>query len=191
MKILAFNGSPRKQGNTSTLVKKILEGAQSAGAETAEVRLHEIDFKGCVGCLGCRQNPGRCMHKDGLSPFLEAMKTCNGIVIGSPIYMYHITAQMKAFVDRNYSLYISREDGGYDTAIPPGKTYALVTSQGDPDADSFKKPIRWLAGMTGSGHGFQEVGRIIHTDSSQNPARSDLDLLGKAFEIGKKLIGKK
>jgi len=190
MKILAFNGSPRKKGNTSTLIGKILEGAESAGAETSHIRLHEIDFKGCIGCLGCRKNPGKCMNEDGLSPYLEEMKTCDGIVVGSPIYMYHITGQMKGFVDRIYSLYIDLEDGGYETAIPPGKTYALVISQGDPDPERFKKSIRYLAGFTGSGHGLKEVGRIIHADSNQNPAQSDPGLLAEAFGIGEKLVRK-
>ena len=53
MHILAFNGSPRKSGTTSTLIKAVLQGAQSAGAETTEVSLHPIDMKGFAGCLTC------------------------------------------------------------------------------------------------------------------------------------------
>ncbi len=51
MRIIAFNGSPRKNGNTSSTIKAILEGAASVGAETTEVMLHHIDMKGCMGCL--------------------------------------------------------------------------------------------------------------------------------------------
>ena len=102
--------------------------------------------------------------------------------------MYHVTGQMKIFVDRAYSLYISREKepGGYDAALAPGKAYALVTSQGHPDADRFDRAIRWLSGMTGTGLGVKEVGRIIHTDSHEKPARNDQALLEKALEIGKR-----
>jgi len=75
MRIIAINGSPRKQGNTSNIVRAMLEGAASAGAETTEVRLHDIDLKGCMGCLSCRQNPGICKQQDDLSPYLEALKS--------------------------------------------------------------------------------------------------------------------
>lgn len=190
MRIIAINGSPRKQGNTSNIVRAMLEGAASAGAETTEVRLHDIDLKGCMGCLSCRQNPGVCKQQDDLSPYLEALKSCNGYVIGSPIYMYHVTGQMKIFVDRVYSLYISREQqpGLYDSALPKGKTYAMVTSQGHPDPEQFQRTIRWLAGMTGSGLGAEEVGRIIHADSHIHPGEDNPSLLVEAREIGKKLV---
>ena len=72
MQVLAFNGSPRQNGNTSTIIRAILEGAQSAGAQTTEVRLHDINMKGCMGCLGCRTDHGVCKQKDDLKPYLEA-----------------------------------------------------------------------------------------------------------------------
>ena len=189
MQILAFNGSPRKKGNTSAIIRAILKGAESEGAETTEVRLHDIDMKGCQGCLACRQKPGVCAQQDELSPYLEAMKSCQGVVVGCPIYMYRICGQMKLFVDRCYSLYVSREGGGYDSAIPAGKTYALVVSQGAPEADQYGRSVRWLAGMTGSGFGMREVGRIVHADSNQSPAKKDAALLDEAFLIGRRLTG--
>jgi len=189
MQILAFNGSPRAKGNTSTIISKILEGAKDKGAETVEIKLHEIDLKGCMGCLKCRENPGKCSQKDDLSQYLEAIKTCTGVVIGCPIYMYHIAGQMKIMVDRFYSLYISKDQTGeYESAVPAGKTYALVTSQGHPDPDRYFKPIRWLAGMTGGGLGFEEVGRIVHANSHDYPAKSMDDMLKEAYEIGQKLV---
>jgi len=189
MKVLAINGSPRKTGNTSTIIKAILEGAKSTGAETTEVRLHDINMKGCMGCLSCRTKPGVCAQKDDLTSFLEAMKTCDGLVIGCPIYMYRISGQMKCFVDRCYSLYISRENGGYDSAVPPGKTYALVVSQGAPDPDQYSRSIRWLGGMVGSGFGMKEVGRIIHSNSNLEPAKENKELLEKAYQMGRRLLG--
>ena len=191
MEIIAINGSPRKEGNTSTILKTILAGAQSKGAQTVEVPLHNIDLKGCMGCLSCRKNPGHCRQQDELSPYLEALKTCRAYIIGSPIYMYHVTGQMKIFIDRVYSLYISRENepGVYDSAVPPGKPYALVTSQGHPDPERFGKSIRWLAGMTGGGLGSLEIGRIIHVNSHLKPVKEDEALMAQAWEIGKKLAG--
>ncbi|MFC1825156.1 flavodoxin family protein [Thermodesulfobacteriota bacterium] len=189
MQILAINGSPRKKGNTSTILEQILEGARQADAETTHVRLDDIDLKGCMGCLKCRDNPGYCNRKDGLSPFLEAMKTCDGIVAGCPIYMYHISGQMKIFIDRLFSFYIYREDGEYDSALPAGKRFAFVTSQGEPEPDLFKRSIRWFGSMVGS-LGMEKVGQIVHVDSDLRPARSDQELLEMARAIGRKLAGK-
>ncbi len=188
MQILAFNGSPRPGGNTSALIAAMLDGARAAGARATEVRLHELNFKGCLGCLGCRKNPGRCSAIDALSPYLEAIKSCAGMIVGCPIYMYRLSGQMKLFVDRLYSLYASRPEGGYVAMVPPGKTFALITSQGAPNPHQYVKSITYLAGMTGSGLGFQEVGRIIHTQSADQPAQSDGALLKQAFDIGCHLV---
>jgi len=188
MQILAFNGSPRPQGNTSAIIAAMLEGARSRGAKTTEVRLQDIDFKGCLGCFGCRKNPGLCSAKDELSPYLEAIKTCAGLIIGCPIYMYRISGQMKLFVDRVYSLYASLPQGGYKSMVPPGKTYALITSQGATNPIQYSKSITYLTGMTGSGLGMDVVGEIIHTDSAEKPATGNRELLEHAFDIGRKMV---
>lgn len=190
MKILAINGSPRRKGNTSTILRAVLKGAESAGAETTEVILHDLNMKGCMGCFSCREKHGVCAQKDDLSPYLEALKTCHGLIVGCPIYMYRISGQMKLFVDRSYSLYAPKEGGGYNSAVPPGKTFAMVVSHGAPDPEQYHRSIRWLAGMVGKGHGMKEVGRIIHTNSHESPAANDEELLEKAYNLGQLLTGK-
>jgi multimeric flavodoxin WrbA len=190
MQILAFNGSPRKNGNTATIIGAVLEGARSKGAETTEVRLSDINMKGCAGCLTCRENPGQCRQKDDLSPYLEAIKRpeTGGIVIGCPIYMYRIAGQMKLYVDRIYSLYKGSPAGGYTSMVPAGKTYTLVISQGAPNPAQYEKSIRYLSGMTGSGLGMQVVGKIIHDDSHAQPALGNKKLLEQAYETGQKMV---
>jgi multimeric flavodoxin WrbA len=188
MQVLAINGSPRKRGNTATILEAVLEGAREVGARTEHIRLDEIDLKGCMGCLTCRENLGFCKREDGLSPYLEALKRCDGFVVGCPIYMYHVSGQTKIFVDRLYSFYIQREDGGYDSALPGGKRFAFVTSQGHPDPERFQRAIRWLGGMVG-GLGMESVGKIVHVDSQAKPARGNRDLLAQAHRIGRTLAG--
>ena len=191
MTIIAFNGSPRKKGNTSTIIKAMLEGAESAGVETKEVRLQDLNMKGCQACYVCKEKPGLCALKDDLTPSLHAIKDCTGIILGCPIYMYRICGQMKILVDRMYSYYQYKPEGrGYDSAVPPGKTFALVVSQGAPDPNQYHKSIRWLAGMAGSGLGFEEAGRIIHGNSHEIPAQDDEKLLAEARAIGQKMAGK-
>jgi multimeric flavodoxin WrbA len=187
MRVLAFNGSPRPEGNTSTIVDAVLEGAREGGAETNHVMLDEIGLKGCGGCLSCRKNPGHCARRDGLTRYLEELKTCDAVLVGCPIYMYHVSAQMKALVDRLYSFYEETPDG-YTSHLPAGKRFALVTSQGNPDAEKHKKPVRWLGGMVG-GLGMEYVGKILHFDSHTKPAKDDTELLEKARRIGLALAG--
>jgi multimeric flavodoxin WrbA len=189
MHILAFNGSPRKSGNTSTLIKAVLEGARSAGAETTEVSLHHINMKGCAGCLTCREKtPGECAQKDDLSPYLEAIKTCDGVVLGCPIYMYRLSGQMKLFLDRAYSLYLSKpEGGGYTSAVPAGKAFGLVVSQGAPDPEQYARSVGYLAGMGGTGYGMEETGRIIHCGGRHGTAKENEELLEQARQLGRKM----
>jgi hypothetical protein len=103
--------------------------------------------------------------------------------------MFRIAGQMKFFVDRMYSYYQYKPEGtGYDSAVPPGKTYAMVISQGAPDSDQYKRSARWLAAMAGTGLGLTEVGRIIHTNSLNAPAKDDEKLLEEAQAIGRRLV---
>ena len=191
MQVIAFNGSPRKNGNTSTLIKALLEGAASAGAETTEVNLHHINMKGCMACYSCNEVKfGVCAQKDDLSPFLEAIKTSDAVVFGCPIYMYRISGQMKLLIDRMYSLYSPKPEGGYNSEVPPGKKFALIVSQGAPDREQYKRSIRWLAGMAGTGLGMEEAGRIIHTAGAMGQVAENADLVEQARELGRKLMEK-
>lgn len=101
--IYALNGSPRKDWNTVTLLEHALQGAQRAGAQTRLVHLYEMNYKGCVSCFACKRKNGRrghCAMRDDLSPLLEELKTAQGLILGSPIYWWDITACMRAFLER-------------------------------------------------------------------------------------------
>ncbi|MDR1730796.1 MAG: flavodoxin family protein [Synergistaceae bacterium] len=105
MKILAVNGSPRKGWNTSKLLEHALEGAKSVGGETEEiVNLYDLNFRGCVSCFRCRVkeggHPGRCAVRDDLSSILDRMAEYGGLLIGSPIYLWDVTSQTRAFLER-------------------------------------------------------------------------------------------
>ena len=104
MKIIALNGSPRKNKNTGTLLKKALEGAASVGAETQLVHLYDVDYKGCTSCFACKmiggKSLGRCAMRDGLSPVLEAVEAADAIIMGSPIYFGSVTGEVRSFMER-------------------------------------------------------------------------------------------
>ena len=127
MKIYFVNGSPRKQWNTGTVLKKAAEGAASAGAETELIHLYDLKYKGCVSCFACKRIGGKfhgkCAQKDGLTPVLEKLSAADGIVFGTPIYFYNITSGMQAFLERfffPYDLYSGKLASGYPKKIPSG-----------------------------------------------------------------------
>ncbi len=104
MKVIAFNGSPRKKWNTATLLDKALEGAASKGASTKLVHLYDLDFKGCRSCFGCKvkggPSYGRCAVKDDLTPFLREVEEVDAIILGSPIYLWSVSGEMKSLLER-------------------------------------------------------------------------------------------
>jgi FMN-dependent NADH-azoreductase len=89
-------------------------------------------------------------------------------------------------VDRIYSFYINQAGGTYRSALFPGKRLALVTTQGNPDPESFQRVIRWFGGML-QGLGMEEAGKIVHVDSHEQPAWKDPVLLEKARQVGRRL----
>jgi multimeric flavodoxin WrbA len=104
MKILGVSGSPRSKGNTVILLEEALKGAESEGAETDLVSVSGKDLRGCDGCNVCFTK-GECHIKDEMHMIHDAMAAADGIIFGTPIYVYGMTAQMKAIIDRTYGLH--------------------------------------------------------------------------------------
>lgn len=103
MRVIAVNGSPRKQWNTATLLQKALEGAASTGAQTELIHLYSLNYKGCVSCFSCKRKggvSGRCAMRDGLSGVLEKIIGCDVLLLGTPIYFGNITGAMQSFLER-------------------------------------------------------------------------------------------
>jgi multimeric flavodoxin WrbA len=132
MKILAINGSPRKEWNTATLLEKALEGAASKGAETELINLYDLDFKGCTSCFSCKikngKSYGKCAYKDELTPILNKVADADAIILGSPIYLGYVTGEMKSFLERMiypYLVYDPERSSLFKGKIPTGFIYTL------------------------------------------------------------------
>jgi multimeric flavodoxin WrbA len=100
MKILAINASPRTiRSNTRRLAQFVLEGAETAGAETEMIDLCDLRVTPCTACEGCSFN-GICVFEDDVPLIVERMKEADGIVFASPVYIDNVSGQMKVFFDR-------------------------------------------------------------------------------------------
>ena len=100
MNIVAFNGSPRRRGNTSLLLHELLRGAQDAGARTEEIIAEELNLKYCKGCLRCNRLQ-RCSIQDDDWPALsQKIRAADVVVFASPVYFHHLPASLKKVLDR-------------------------------------------------------------------------------------------
>lgn len=104
MKVIGLHASPRKGGNTETLVRAVLRGAKSRGAQTRLVALYDLEMNGCLGCDGCKKKLGRCVQKDDLSPILAELGAYDAVVLGTPVYWWHVNARFKMLTDRFFLL---------------------------------------------------------------------------------------
>jgi len=109
-KAIAFNGSPRKNGNTNAALKAVLDEIKKEGIEVELVQMGSADLKGCKACGACGKNKDeRCIIEDELNGWIQKMKKADAIIIGSPTYFGGLTAQTKAFIDR--AGFVSRANG--------------------------------------------------------------------------------
>ncbi len=102
MKVIAFNGSPRKGGNTELLLQKVLEPIAEAGVETELIQVGGTDIRGCKACSRCiEKKDKRCINtSDPLNEWLQKIIEADAIILGSPTYFAGMTPEMKALIDR-------------------------------------------------------------------------------------------
>ena len=102
MKVTAFNGSPRREGNTSLLINHVLVALQKEGIETGVVQVGGEKIHGCVACYQCfSRKDRRCaVNDDIVNTCFEKMVESDGIIIGSPTYFASLTPETKALIDR-------------------------------------------------------------------------------------------
>jgi multimeric flavodoxin WrbA len=115
MKVVAFNGSPRKDGNTTILINRVFRELEKEGVETELVQLSGKEIHGCIACRKCFENKDRrCAVKtDIANECIEKMIEADGIILGSPVYFTDVTAEMKALIDR--AGYVSMANRGMYT----------------------------------------------------------------------------
>ncbi len=101
MKVIAFNGSPRKEGNTYHCIQTVFEELRKEGIETELIQLGGANIKGCRACYKCFENKNmKCIQKDDLNKFIQKMIESEGIIIGSPTYFSNVSTEVKALIDR-------------------------------------------------------------------------------------------
>ena len=176
-KVLGIVGSPRRGANTETLIDQVLKGAEESGALTEKIVLSEMNVKPCRACNAC-QRTGKCVIDDDFSSILENMKESSIWVLGTPVYWWGPTAQMKAFIDRWY---------GVDRVNFRGKEIILtVSSNGGPiyaklTVDMLESIIPYL--------GMRRVATMQASGTTgQDYVRNNAALMAKALRTGREVV---
>jgi len=131
MKIIAINGSPRKNGNTAIMCKHFLEGAEAAtkNIQTSLTNLYDFNFKGCVSCFACKRKGsatyGKCTRKDDIFELLEEVSSADGVVFGSPIYFGYFSSGLHCFLERLLFPYTTYEKN-FKTIAPKRFPTAMI-----------------------------------------------------------------
>ncbi|MHC9537987.1 MAG: flavodoxin family protein [Vulcanimicrobiota bacterium] len=183
MKIIGINGSPRSKGNTHYLVEQVLKGAKEAGATISMYDVNEMSFKGCQGCLACRSK-GKCVQNDDLTAVLDEIAGADGIVLGTPVYMWQMTGQLKLVLDR----FLAFLNPDFTSRLKPGKKAVLAVTQGAPDEKQFMPYFESVASVLKfGGLGACEIliagGNMEKGDVEKNTAA-----IAKAGELGRWLV---
>jgi putative NADPH-quinone reductase len=143
MNIVAFNGSPRKKGNTSLLLHELSRGVRESGNKIEEIIAGEVDMKPCKGCLRCNLLRRCAIKDDDWQNLSEMILNANALVFASPVYFHHLPGPLKNILDRFRSFMHVRitEDGLEHMPWHKWrKQFILLLCQGSPDS-SDAQPI--------------------------------------------------
>lgn len=103
MKVVAFNGSPHKEGNTFHAIKMVTNELEKEGISVEIVHVGNKTIRGCLACNGCVRNQNeKCVIDDEVNEWIQKMKQADGIIFGSPVHFASVGATMKAFLDRAF-----------------------------------------------------------------------------------------
>ncbi|WP_434793578.1 hypothetical protein TPDSL_34560 [Terrisporobacter petrolearius] len=186
-KIVAFVGSPRKNGNVDTIIEKILDGANSSNSNIKKFYLNDMNIKGCQGCLYCR-NVHDCAVKDDMQTIYKEIKDADYVIIGSPVYICQVSAQTKLMLDRLYPL--TTIDKGKHIPRFGKKKLIMVYTQAAPFSFLFKKYFRYTSKHL-KGMGLEHYKTLIATKAfDKNSTKSNKKLLDRAYKLGLSISNK-
>ncbi|MCL2116145.1 MAG: flavodoxin family protein [Methanobrevibacter sp.] len=131
MKIVGFSGSPRKNGSTNALIKRILKKAEENDHDTSVHYLNDFNINPCQACNFCSENEG-CDLDDDVNDLHKVLDNADYVIIGSPIYYGEVSAQTKLFTDRFFSIFNSK------TKSLKGKKAILIYTQENPDPKTYE-----------------------------------------------------
>jgi multimeric flavodoxin WrbA len=188
MKIIAFCGSPRINGNTELLLNEVIRGIEDTGMTVNRFNLNVMNIKPCQDCGGCNDT-GKCIYQDDMEQIYEAVRTADRIILASPIFFFSLSAQTKIMIDRfqsfwceKYLLKKSVKEGKFGRKglllLVGGMKKEVGVQCSEACATAFFRTISVREHETLSFLGIDAKGEIMRHPTA----------LGDAYEAGRKLI---
>lgn len=182
--IVVVMGSPRKEGNSATLARQIIAGAEENGAQVESFYLHGMNIQPCHACYQCNEAlEDDCVRDDDMQSLYPKLRQADAIVIASPIYFFTVSAQTKLFIDRCYALLGPDEETAFK-----GKQIGIVLTYGDKDpfSSGAVNALRLFQDMFNYTES-EIVGMIYGSAEEEGEIRENNELMKEAFELGKKM----
>lgn len=188
--VLGLSGSPRKNGNSDTLLRSIISGVAQDGISSTHLNLTDVQFQGCIGCEKCRKDKICTGLIDGMSMMYNQILTAKGLILVSPTHNYNITSWMKAFIDRLYCFYNFADDRprSWSSQLANQDRKAVIAAICEQEnkedmgftIDAMKRPLEAL--------GYEIVGELsVFKIFDKGKVKKEKDAIENAFSLGAKL----
>ena len=188
MRITTLFGSPRKKGNTSTILGWMEDELAAQGHEVERIDLGACGINPCLACAACRKHPGEigCVQDDGAIPVLEKMIGSDAVLLTSPVYFWSFSAQAKLIIDRCYSLVTGYHTPEHHSLMAGKRLGLLAVGAGvyDDNAEglftAYDKIVKYMLA--------QDAGRW-YVGRCGDPRDLSDDVRAKAVEFARELAG--
>ena len=178
-KIMILNGSPRKNGNTTELIKEFTKGAKEAGNEVTELFLNEMNIHGCLGCFGGgKKTDSPCVQKDDMQKIYPIYKQADIVVLASPLYYWTVSGQIKVAFDRLFA--VAECDKDYRN--PKKESILLMAAEGN----GFEESVYWYDRLM-QHLKWKSLGKVLCGGVMSIGDISGRKELVQAYELGKSL----
>lgn len=180
MKVVGFNGSPRKNGNTAQALQLVFAELENAGIETEMIQVGAEKLRGCTACHACVKSQDRCcvFKDDPVNEWIQKMAEADGILFGSPVYFSGVAGTMKNFLDRAF--FVASSNGGLFRHKVGASVAAVRRSGGIPTIDALNKFITYAEMIMPASNYWTVVHGLQPGEIDQDAeGRQILEVLGK------------
>lgn len=192
MKILILQGGARKKGNTAQVLTWVDDELKTLGHDVETVYLGNKHLNGCLGCAKCKDLPKDpktgvigCIQKDDVPDILGKMVTAEAVVFSSPLYFWGVTAQLKAVIDRSYSLYTQYHQPDH-TSLVEGQRQAILITGGGPFENNAQETFTAFSRLQNP-HKAVHAGELF-VGRCTTPANMDASVKQQAVEFAQNLV---
>lgn len=174
-KVLILSGSPRLGGNSDTLCDRFMQGALESGNDVEKFFIASHDIGYCSACYYCSQHGGECCKRDDMRMLMPKILDADVLVFASPVYMYSVSAQLKAVFDRMVAQYeVIRDKELY---------YIMTAAEAEPD--TMDTTLACMRGMAACIPGSKEMGVIYGKGVYHKGEVLSTQAFVDAYEMGK------